>query len=105
MAVRPDQGNKTPSKRIQERSAKMRAELLQVFRDFEKVIQMRVYPDEPEKAVRIVCFHFEAGSDFRIDCYEEKSLKNCPANKFRDWCSHVETAVRQLLEETKGETQ
>ena len=116
---------KEASAHIKARSAKMLATVLHSHNDFEKSIEVRVEPDEPEngKVAHTVCFtdmkekgHFfwsegEAwgqkvyvpGRSFvGITCYESESLRNCPANKFGMLCSHVESAIREVLSITGG---
>lgn len=57
----------------------------------------RVTPTEKGKKPRIVKFLMDIG-DMAIDCFDEKSKRDCPSNGHARHCSHVEAAIALLLE-------
>lgn len=98
--IKAEKATKSPSAHILKRSSKMRAEILDHHDDFEKITDVRVEPDEPEKATRIVRFiqRDERGDDLRILCMDEIDLTPCKANQHAVYCSHVHSAINKLLE-------
>lgn len=103
MVIKVDKANQ-PSEYVLKRSAKMTARILAHFDEGEEVTEVEVNPNDPEKATRIVSFEKRKG-EIHIVCFEKESLKNCPANQHALYCSHVETAIRELLSAAaKGES-
>jgi hypothetical protein len=81
-----------PSAHIKRRSATMEVEQIAPN-------AFRVAPPEKGKKPRIVKFLMDIG-DMAIDCFDEKSKRDCPANSCARHCSHVEAAIRYLLKIT-----
>ena len=79
-----------PSAHIKRRSATMEVEQIAPN-------AFRVKPSEKGKKPRIVKFLMDIG-DMSIECYDEKTMKGCPANDCNRHCAHVEAAVARLLE-------
>jgi hypothetical protein len=56
---------------------------------------VRVEPDEADKATRIVRFH--VGNESEIECFDADTKEDCKANEVGLLCSHVEAAIKILL--------
>lgn len=95
-----------PTEHVLKRSAKMKAKLLfQVF-EGERVTEVEVESDDPDKPPNIVIFH-ELPDGIHILCFRKETetvpQRNCPKNKYRGLCSHAYAAIRLLIED-KGDT-
>jgi hypothetical protein len=84
-----------PTAHVRSRSAKMKASRLTVY-EIEGVTEIRVVSKEPGKDPKIVSFR-RKGGDVLIECWDEKSLKACPANRHSRMCAHVQKAIQLLL--------
>ena len=62
--------------------------------------EFKVTPTKKGKTTRIVRFlrDFDEHGSVYIECYDEKTMKDCPANSCNCHCSHVERAIAFLLE-------
>ncbi len=58
--------------------------------------EFRIVPTEKGKAVRIVRFHL-GEDDIGVECFDEKTLEECPASAHDRICSHVHKAIGMLL--------
>lgn len=82
----------------------MRAELIQHLHEAgEDIAEVRVEPDQIDKAVRVVSFR-KRGDDIKIECFNEETLVACDGNRYGLFCSHALAAITELLEITKGES-
>jgi hypothetical protein len=73
----------------------MKASRLTVY-DIEGVTEIKITPKEPGEATRIVSFR-RKDEDVIIECWDEKTLKACPANRHSRLCCHVQAAIKLLL--------
>lgn len=73
----------------------MKASRLTVY-DIEGVTEIRIVPKEKGKAIRIVSFR-RKNNDVVIECWDEKTLKLCDANRYGLHCSHAQKAIQLLL--------
>jgi hypothetical protein len=73
----------------------MKASKLTVY-DIEGVTEIEIVPKEQGKATRLVSFRVK-DEEVLIECYDAKTLKLCPANRYGLHCAHVQKAIDLLL--------
>jgi len=62
-----------------------------------------VKPKEKGKVRRVVTF-VRTKSGLRIHCRDKVTGESCPANAFKNHCSHIEAAITRLLINNKRES-
>lgn len=59
-----------------------------------------VKPKEKGKVRRVVRF-IRTAAGVRIECRDQRTGESCPANAFKNHCSHIEAAIHRLLINSK----
>lgn len=90
-----------PTEHVLKRSANMKARLLFQIFEGERVTEIELESDEPEKPPNVVIFE-ERKDGIHITCFKKQTettpQRNCEANAYRRHCSHVACAIKLLLE-------